>query len=118
MAKTLTPLQERMIARLMAHPADTLYLREGSVHSVNNLKAKNLIDPHCYTMLHYGYLTPEIKSIFWSENRDVFAIEDMYKNRWHVFEDREVIAECRSEAAAERVVAVLKASRGTQKSAA
>ncbi|MCA1379479.1 hypothetical protein I6F34_01420 [Bradyrhizobium sp. BRP05] len=111
MAKTLTKLQERIIARVLAEPAQTLYLREGHVHSTRNMIEKGLIDRHCYTMLQHGHLTPEVKSIFFQENDDVFAIEDIYDNCWIIFEDRKVIAKPRSEANANRIVTALKELR-------
>jgi hypothetical protein len=111
MPKTLTELQERMVARVLAFPAQTLYLRKGHANSINNLIAKELIDKHCYTMMQYGHLTPEVKSIFFSENGDVFAIEDPYDNCWLVFEDREMVTAPRSQASAERIVKALKALR-------
>jgi hypothetical protein len=111
MAKTLTKMQERMIARVLAFPAQTLYLREGHVNSINNLIQKELIDKHCYSMLQYGHLTPEVKTLFFGENGDVFAIEDPYDNCWLVFEDREMVTAPRNEASAERIVKALKALR-------
>jgi hypothetical protein len=118
MSKSLTELQERMIARVLAFPAQTLYLREGHVRSVNNLIQKGLIDKHCYTMMQYGHLTPEVKSIFFGENGDVFAIEDPYDNCWLVFEDREMITAPRREDAARRIVEALKALRSQDQRAA
>jgi hypothetical protein len=95
MPKTLTPLQERIIARVLAEPAQTLYLREGHVNSTSNMIKKGLIDRHCYMMLQHGHLSPEVKSIFFGENDHVFAIQDIYDNCWIVFEDQEVIAKPR-----------------------
>jgi hypothetical protein len=97
MSKTLTKLQERIIARVLAEPAQTQYLRDGHVRSTQNLIAKELIDRHCYMMLQHGHLTPEVKSIFFQENDDVFAIEDIYDNCWIIFEDRKVIAKPRND---------------------
>lgn len=111
MPKTLTKLQERIVARVLAEPANTLYLRDGHVNSTNKLIEKGLIDRHCYTMLQYAHLTPEVKSLFFSENEPVFAIEDIYDNCWIVFEDRKVIAKPRSEENARRIVAALKELR-------
>jgi len=111
MPKTLTELQERIVARVLAEPAQTLYLREGHVNSTNNMIKKGLIDEHCYTMLQYGHLKPELKSLFFGENPEVFAIQDIYDNCWIIFEDREVIAKPRSEGGAKRIVKALKALR-------
>lgn len=111
MPKTLTTLQERIIARVLSEPAQTLYLREGHVNSTNNMIAKGLIDRHCYTMLQHCHLTPEVKSVFFSENAEVFAIEDIYDSCWIVFEDREVVAKPRIEANAERIVQGIKLLR-------
>jgi hypothetical protein len=111
MTKTLSALQERMVARVLAYPALTLYLREGHVNSVNHLIKKELVDRHCYTMLQYGHLTPRIKEIFWTENGDAFAIEDIYDNCWLVFENKELMAAPRNETAAKRIVSALKLLR-------
>jgi hypothetical protein len=108
-------MQERMIARVLAFPAQTLYLREGHVNSVNNMIAKELVDRHCYTMLQYGHLTPRVKSIFFADNGEVFAIEDPYDNCWLVFEDREMITAPRSEEKASRIVKALKALRAQER---
>ncbi|UPT95464.1 hypothetical protein J4G48_0040635 [Bradyrhizobium barranii subsp. apii] len=111
MPKSLTKLQERIVARVLAEPAQTLYLREGHVNSTNNMIEKGLIDRHCYTMLQYGHLTPEVKSIFFGENAEVFTIQDIYDNCWIIFEDRKVVARPRSEDAANRIVQALKLLR-------
>ena len=114
MAKTLTKLQERIIARVLSDPAQTLYLREGHVNSTNNMIEKGLISRHCYTMLQNHHLTREVKAIFFQENAEVFAIEDIYDNCWIVFEDREVVAKPRSEEAAHRIVQALKLLRKSE----
>lgn len=111
MPKTVTKLQERIIARVLAEPAQTLYLREGQVHSTRNMIEKGWIDRHCYTMLQHAHLTPEVKSIFFQDNDAVFAIEDIYDNCWIIFEDRKVIAKPRSEEKAARIVRALKLLR-------
>ncbi|MGC0389384.1 hypothetical protein [Bradyrhizobium sp. USDA 241] len=111
MPKTLTKLQERIIARVLAAPAQTLYLREGHVHSTRNLIEKGLIDKQCYTMLQYGHLTPEVKSIFFQENDEVFAIEGIYDNCWIIFDGRTIMAKPRTEEAANRIVKALKLLR-------
>jgi hypothetical protein len=111
MPKTLTPLQERIVARVLAMPAQTLYLREGHVNSLNHMIKRGLIDKHCYSMVQYHHLTPELKSTFFADNGEVFAIKDIYDNCWIIFEDREAIAQPRSEDAAKRIVQALKALR-------
>jgi hypothetical protein len=111
MPKTLTKLQERIVARVLAEPAQTLYLREGHVNSTKNMIQKGLIDEHCYMMLQYSHLTPEVKSIFFQENDVVFAIQDIYDNCWIVFEDRNVVAKPRNEDSAKRIVLALKGLR-------
>jgi hypothetical protein len=109
--KTLTKLQERIVARVLSAPAQTLYLREGHVTSTKNMIEKGLIDEHCYTMLQHCHLKPEVKSIFFQDNDEVFAIEDIYDNCWIVFEDRELVTKPRSEDAANRIVTALKLLR-------
>lgn len=118
MPKTLTKLQERIVARVLAEPAQTLYLREGHVNSTNNMIEKGLVDKYCYTMLQHCHLTPEVKTIFFSENDPVFAVEDIYDNCWIIFEDRQVVAKPRSEDAAKRIVSALKLLRTTEQKAA
>jgi hypothetical protein len=107
-----------MVARVLAEPAQTLYLRDGHVRSTQNLIEKGLIDKHCYTMLQSQHLTPEVKVIFFAENGEVFAIPDIYDNCWIVFEDRKVIAKPRSEENAKRIVEALKALRAQELQAA
>lgn len=115
MPKTLTKLQERIVARVLAMPVtQTLYLREGHVSSLNNLKDKGFIDEHCYSMVQTHHLTERVKTVFFIENGDVFAIEDIYDNCWIVFEDRKVVAQPRSEANAQRIVAALKVLRNQE----
>lgn len=110
--KTLTKLQERMVARVLADPMNTLYLSKGYVNSAKSLIDKGLLDKHCYaSMVQSQYLTPEIKSVFFGENDEVFAIEDIYDNCWLVFEDRELVAKPRSQEKADRIVRGLKALR-------
>jgi hypothetical protein len=43
--KTLTKLQERIVARVLAEPAQTLYLREGHVRSTRNMIEKGSFHP-------------------------------------------------------------------------
>ncbi|TYO65445.1 hypothetical protein FXV83_16045 [Bradyrhizobium hipponense] len=115
MTKMLTNLQERIIARILAMSVSTsLYLREGHVNSLNNLKKKGFIDEHAYTMIQTHHLTPAGKTAFFADNDEVFAIEDIYDNCWIIFEDRKVIAQPRSEANAQRIVQALKALRAQE----
>jgi hypothetical protein len=112
MKKTLTKLQERIVARVIADPMNTLYLSKGYVNSAKSLIDKGLIDRHCYgSMIQSQYLTPQIKSVFFGENDEVFAIQDIYDNCWLIFEDRELVAKPRSEDKADRIVKALKALR-------
>lgn len=112
MSKTLTKLQERIVARVIADPMNTLYLSKGYVNSAKSLINKGLLSKHCYaSMVQSQYLTPEIKSVFFGENDVVFAIQDIYDNCWLVFEDRELMAKPRSEEKANRIVEALKALR-------
>jgi hypothetical protein len=115
MAKTLTKLQERIIARVIAEPMNTLYLSKGYVNSAKSLINKGLLDKHCYaSMVQSQYLTPEIKTIFFGENDEVFAIQDIYDNCWLIFEGRELVAKPRSEEKANRIVKALKALRAIE----
>jgi hypothetical protein len=107
MPKTLTKLQERIVARVLAEPAQTLYLREGHVNSTKNMIEKGLIDEHCYSMLQHCHLKPEVKTLFFAENDPVFYIQDIYDNCWIVFEDRNVVARPRKEENADRIVQAL-----------
>ncbi|WP_316207487.1 hypothetical protein [Bradyrhizobium sp. SZCCHNR3118] len=107
MTKTLTPMQERMLGRVIAFHAQTLYLREGQVNSVRNLIKKGIVDEHCYLSIHYGQITPLGRDTFFGENDPVFAVEDPYDHCWLVFEDREMIAAPRSQESADRIVKAL-----------
>lgn len=112
MAKTMTKLQERIVARVLSDPMNTLYLSKWQVNSAQSLINKGLLSRHCYaSMVQSQYLTPELKSIFFGENDEVFYIQDIYDNGWIIFEGREVIAKPRSEKAAERIVQALKVLR-------
>jgi hypothetical protein len=112
MSKTLTKLQERIVARVLADPMNTLYLSKGQVNSAKSLIDKGLIDRHCYgSMIQSQYLTPEIKSVFFGENDEVFAVQDIYDNCWLIFENRELVAKPRSEEKAHRIVKALKCLR-------
>ncbi|ARQ95245.1 hypothetical protein [Bradyrhizobium phage BDU-MI-1] len=112
MSKTLTKLQERIVARVLADPMNTLYLSKGQVNSAKSLIDKGLLDRHCYaSMVQSQYLTPEIKTVFFAENDEVFHIQDIYDNCWIIFEDRKVVAKPRTEEAANRIVAALKVLR-------
>lgn len=114
MTKTLTKLQERILARVLSLPAQTLYLRDGHVRSTINLIEKGFIDKHCYMMLQYAHVSQQAKDVFFGENPPVFAIEDIYDNCWIIFEDREVIARPRWQAAADRIVKALLNLRATE----
>ncbi|WP_439357921.1 hypothetical protein [Bradyrhizobium sp. DASA03007] len=110
--KTLTKLQERIVARVLADPMNTLYLSKGNVNSAKSLIEKGLLSKHCYaSMVQSQYLTPEIKSVFFGDNDVVFAIQDIYDNCWLIFEDRKLVAKPRSEEMANRIVKALKLLR-------
>lgn len=110
MPKTLTKLQERIVARVLSDPMNTLYLSKGQVASAQSLISKGLLTKYCYaSMVQSQHLTPEIKTIFFAENDEVFAIQDVYDNCWIIFEDRKVVAKPRLEENAKRIVKALKA---------
>jgi hypothetical protein len=112
MSKTLTKLQERIIARVIAEPMNTLYLSKGQVNSAQSLITKGLLSKHCYaSMVQSQYLTPEVKAIFFGENDEVFAIQDIYDNCWLIFEGRELVAKPRNEDKANRIVKALQLLR-------
>ena len=74
MAKELTELQERILARVISMSvSETLYLCEGHVNSVNNLKKKGFIDPNAYSWLNTFHVTEAGKSAFFSNHELVFA---------------------------------------------
>jgi hypothetical protein len=105
MPKLLTDLQERILARAISMPvSEQLYLREGHVNSLNNLKKKGFINPNVYSWLNCFDVTQAGKSAFFGCHDPVFAIQDIYDNCWIIFEDREVIAKPRSEEHAKRIV--------------
>lgn len=112
MAKILTKLQERIIARVLSMPVtQTLYLKDGHVNSLNNLKSKGYVDQNAHFWLQTHHLTERGKNVFFMENGPVFAVEDIYDNCWIVFEDRKVIAHPRTVENANRIVAALKSLR-------
>lgn len=112
MTKLLTPLQNRIIARVLSQPlTQSLYLREGRVNSIKNMQAKGYIDPHAYTGLHHRHITDLGKQAFFKDNGDVFYVEDIYFPEWTVFEDGNVIARAKSEQAAQRIVGALRSLR-------
>jgi hypothetical protein len=115
MPKALTDLQERIIARLLSMPVtQTLYLKDGHVNSINNMKKKGFLDEHAFCCLQTQHLTDAGRTAFFFEHGDVFAIEDIYDNCWIIFEDRKVIAKPRNEANAKRIVAALKVLRNQE----
>jgi hypothetical protein len=108
MAKLLTELQERILARVISMSvSETLYLSEGHVNSLNNLKKKGFVDPNAYSWLNTFHVTDAGKSTFFGGHDPVFAIQDIYDNCWIIFEDREVIAKPRTEQGAQRIVKAL-----------
>ncbi|WP_396604829.1 hypothetical protein ACFLEY_22140 [Bradyrhizobium sp. YCK136] len=112
MSKTLTKLQERIVARVLAMSVnETLYLSKGHLHSARSLKEQGFLDRNCWGMVQTQHLTDSVNTTFFAENGDVFAIEDIYDNCWIIFEDRKVIAKPRNEANAKRIVAALKELR-------
>jgi hypothetical protein len=115
MSKLLTELQERILARVISMSvSETLYLTDGHVNSLNNLKRKGFIDPNAYSWLNTFQVTEAGKTAFFSDNGEVFAIQDIYDNSWIIFEDRKVIAKPRNEENANRIVAALKALRSQE----
>lgn len=112
MTKLLTPLQNRIVARVLSQPiTQALYLREGRVSSIKNMQAKGYIDPHAYTGLHYHHLTDLGKQAFFKDNGDVFYVQDLYDPSWIIFEDGEVAALAKSERSAQRIAGALRSLR-------
>ncbi|WFU52222.1 hypothetical protein QA639_21175 [Bradyrhizobium pachyrhizi] len=108
MPKTLTKLQEQIIAKVLTIGAtEFVWLRDGEVNSLNSLKAKNLIDQHAYGSIQQRHLTDAIKRAFWQENPQTFMMPNFHGAGWLIFDGKRYICKVYNEADAKRVVAGL-----------
>lgn len=112
MPKTLTKLQEQIIAKVLTlHATNYVWLREGEVNSLNSLKAKNLIDQHAYGSIQPRHLNDEVKAVFWRENPRTFKMANFHGEGWLIFDDKRYICKVYNEVDATRVVEGLKELR-------
>jgi hypothetical protein len=109
MAKTLTKLQEQIVARVLAIGAsEYVWLQKGHIHSMNNLKQKGLVTENAWTCLQRHHLTENLRSLFWADNDIAFAIEDLYGHRYMIFYKHGFIGEAKHLHDAKRLVSGLK----------
>ncbi|GAA0005255.1 hypothetical protein [Bradyrhizobium elkanii] len=112
MPKTLTKLQEQIVAKVLTlHATNFVWLREGEVNSLNSMKAKQLIDQHAYGCIQQRHLTDQIKSVFWRENPRTFMMHNFHGEGWLIFDDKRYVCKVYAEADAKRVVEGLKLLR-------
>lgn len=109
MPKTLTTLQEQMIAKVLTlTTSDYVWVNNGEVHSLNNLKAKGLVVGDCYGSLQIRHLTERVKNVFFLENDSTFMIRNFHGEGWLIFDAKQYVCKVYPEPAARRVVEALK----------
>lgn len=112
MPKTLTKMQEQMVAKVLTIPATShVWLREGEVNSLNHLKAKCLIKEDAYGSIQHRHLTQAVKDVFWQENDETFMIANFHGEGWLIFDSRRYLCKVYDQADAKRVVKALKELR-------
>jgi hypothetical protein len=109
MPKTLTKLQERIVAKALTISATQfVWVNGGEVNSINNLRERGLLQGDCYGSLQHRHLTDRIKTVFFGENDQTFMIDNFHGEGWLIFDSREFVTKVYNEANARRVVAALK----------
>jgi hypothetical protein len=104
MSKTLTKTQERIVA--LALVGGSLHPQKGEANSVNDLKRKGLVRSDHY-LIGRASITDELRRIFFTENKPVFAIQTDGFSNVAVFDHGHHIAACKTEEQAHRVVRAL-----------
>jgi hypothetical protein len=105
-------MQEQIVAKTLAiSVTQYVWLREGEVNSLNNLKKRGLIDEYCYSQVQRRHLTDAIKDAFFGENDQTFMIPNFHGEGWLIFDDRRFIAKVHNEENAKRILAALKLYR-------
>lgn len=109
MPKTLTTLQEQMIAKVLTlTTSDYVWVNNGEVHSLNNLKGKGLVVGDCYGSLQIRHLTDQVKLAFFTENEPTFMIRNFHGEGWLIFDNKQYVCKVHHEPAARRVVEALR----------
>lgn len=109
MPKTLTPLQEQMIAKVLTlDTTNYVWVNNGEVNSLNNMKAKGLVTGDCYGSLQIRHLTERVKTVFFAENDSTFMIRNFHGEGWLIFDAKQHVCKVYKEPAARRVVEALK----------
>jgi hypothetical protein len=109
MPKTLTKLQERIVAKALTISATQfVWVNGGEVNSINSLRERGLLQGDCYGSLQHRHLTDRVKTVFFGENDQTFMIENFHGEGWLIFDSRQFITKVYNEANARRVVSGLK----------
>jgi hypothetical protein len=109
MPKTLSELQERMIAKVLTlDTTNYVWVNNGEVNSLNNMKAKGLVVGDCYGSLQIRHLTERVKNVFFLENEPTFMIQNFHGEGWLIFDARRYVCKVYKEPDARRVVEALK----------
>lgn len=112
MPKTLTKLQEQIVAKVLTIGAtEYVWCRAGEVNSVHRLRELGLLKDDCWGSVQHRHLTDRIKEVFFGENGVTFKIPNFHGEGWLIFDDRRYITKVYNEANADRVVAGLKLLR-------
>jgi hypothetical protein len=115
MAKTLTKMQERIVAKtLTISSTQFVWCNAGEVNSVNNLRERCLLKADCWGSVQPRHLTDEIRRIFFAENPRTFKIENFHSEGWLIFDDSQYITKVYNEDNAKRVVKALKVLRESE----
>jgi hypothetical protein len=115
MPKTLSKLQEQIVAKTLTIPTTSfVWCRGGEVNAVNNLRNRCLVKSDCYGSVQPYHLTDAVKSAFFSENDPVFAIENFHGEGWLIFDDRKYLTKVHDKDNAKRIVAAMTLLRETE----
>jgi hypothetical protein len=110
MPKSLTKLQEAMVATVLAGKGGSLYLEGGEVNSANNLRKRGLITDGY--MFQHTRFTQQLLDTFWGENNRTFYLQGLRHTGWLIFHDRELLAKASTrEKAATVAMAVTELAR-------
>jgi hypothetical protein len=115
MPKTLTKMQEQIVAKVLTISAvNYVWVNGGEVNSVNRLREAGLLQGDCFGSIQHRHLTDRIKTIFWVENPVTFKIPNFHGEGWLIFDDRRYITKVYAEDDANRVVDALKLLRAQE----
>ncbi|SDK44748.1 hypothetical protein [Bradyrhizobium ottawaense] len=109
MPKTLTKLQEQIIAKVLTIGAvNYVWVNGGEVHTVNKLRERGLLRGDCYGSVQPRHLTEEVKSVFFADNPATFRISNFHGEGWLIFHDRRYICKVYKDDDAKLVIEALK----------